>query len=253
MTLCIGARCHYGGYPRIVLCFDEQAGTDSETFDGVLKCDYLCEGFAALFSGPTGAAKELMRRYKAELSATQLRPDTIISQLSDVYGSWRKAELDRASRHSLGMSFKQAIRTNQSDVTKAIAGTVQVIVAGFINGESIIITIDEESAREVDHCAVIGTGWQGAEAILSFRKYTSNVDLDHALYLVYEAKRFGEISPHVGKSVTLLRVLEPKEECAFRQRIVPIEGIEFLKIQFEQEYGPRSVPASFSVPPEYIL
>lgn len=77
-----------------------------------------------------------------------------------------------------------------------------------------------------------------------------NSSVDDALYSVYEAKRFGELSPHVGKEITELCVLSLSASGQLQVNLRPSEHIEFLEDEFVK-YGPQALAKERKHFPEF--
>lgn len=86
----------------------------------------------------------------------------------------------------------------------------ELILAGFVNAESHLFVVSGDgSVSFEDDFAAIGSGADLATAVLRFRKQHSRRSLPDTLYRLYEAKKFAQMEPNVGRR-TYLDVLRPR-------------------------------------------
>lgn len=83
----------------------------------------------------------------------------------------------------------------------------------------------------------MGTGYQMADTMLRWRNVTQFSTIPEVLYALYEAKKFGERSPQVGK-LTAMVILQPNPDSSIRSRMVSKRGMDDLEDQFTM-YGPK--------------
>jgi hypothetical protein len=193
MTLCIAAHSHLGGVPRIVLCCDSLIGDQYGVSEAAFKCDLeFAHGLAALWAGTVEQVEDALPIFRARFREKLPRLDDC------------KEELFVGMKELKATLARRGLRRTD----------VQLVVAGFIEGTPRIIYVGADGVSGEPSYRTIGTGWPSADAILRWRHYTKHEFLHNAMYLVYEAKRFGETSPFVGKMTTMF-VLEPKEDSFF--------------------------------------
>ena len=80
--------------------------------------------------------------------------------------------------------------------------------------------------------------------MLHSRSQNRNLDLPDTVYNVYEAKRFGENSPNVGRETTVYVLQAPDplmKDKKLRVRVLTKQGEKELARRFKK-YGPRTVP-----------
>jgi hypothetical protein len=185
MTLCIAAKCQQDGEPHVVCCFDAQVGSDYESSESEYKWRQLAPQVAVMFSGTLTASKDLLKIYEQDLSGVELT----IRNYKDVL--WKPMEAfcdetrDKTYLEEIGVKFLFVIA---------------------IDKEFRLVSINEHGPRDHDYYAAIGTGDDSATAMLRLRRPSHRTDIYAALYFVYEAKRIGEVSPHVGKLTHLNRL-----------------------------------------------
>ena len=92
---------------------------------------------------------------------------------------------------------------------------------------------------ECEDFAAIGSGETIAEAILFYRRLISTAHLMKAAYVVYEAKRMGEITPGVGESTSMIVAeFKGKNLCWWN---VSDRGMAFLEGLFIEHFGPKEL------------
>lgn len=96
-----------------------------------------------------------------------------------------------------------------------------LLVSGFIEYDPILVRVEitrnKLNARIVHDIDVIGYGSDVASAMIKHRAYESlNISVDHALYTIYEAKRFSEVLSGIG-SETRMKLHLPMDNPGPRQ------------------------------------
>jgi hypothetical protein len=224
MTVCIAAHALWKGQERLVLGCDWQVGDDYSTWESPDKFELsLGEHLCALCSGQLEDCQDLMTIYKRRLGSRELNLPDLKEEM--VVGMKEfKSDLSRTGRRS------------KTDA--------QLLVTGFVEGVATILFIEEKSVSRVPF-GVIGTGAGPADAILRWRMAKESFDpfssLHDVVYCVYEAKRFGELSPHVGKRITEIIVVGPSGTGHLNISITGPDHIEFLAGEFGK-YGPQPLP-----------
>jgi 20S proteasome alpha/beta subunit len=216
VTLCIAVKCReflYG--PRVVCCFDAQVGNDYESSESEYKFTELSKDVSAMYSGPLVAAKDLLTSYEQKLA----RAKFTVSNYRDVL--WKPMQVF-ADANAKRASYQQ----EDADV--------KLLLIAVVEGGFRLLTVDSNGIREHSYHAAIGTGEDSATAMLRWRKPTDTTDLQAAIYFAYEAKRIGEVSPHVGKH-TFINVLCPKHGL---RRPIEEKEIEEVKEAFNR-FGPQ--------------
>jgi hypothetical protein len=217
MTLCIAVHAQLAGEPRIILCFDSLTGNEYGVSEGTFKCDLeFAHGLAALWSGTIDQVQDALPVFKARF---QIRPPTLQDCKEELWVGMKE--------------FRAAL------VRRGIKRTdVQLIVAGYIEKIPRIIYVGSEGVNADPSFRAIGSGWPSADAMLRWRNPTQHTYLNDAIYITYEAKRFGETSPFVGKATTML-VLEPKPDSSFRSRALTAAARPIMEERFDK-FGPQS-------------
>jgi hypothetical protein len=87
----------------------------------------------------------------------------------------------------------------QEDYIQGAGDSPQVLVVLSLDDQFRLINVDQHGISETPFFAAIGTGADSALSMLRWRRTNSDTSMNSAIYCAYEAKRFGEVSPHVGK------------------------------------------------------
>jgi hypothetical protein len=216
MTLCIAVHAQLAGEPRIVLCFDSLIGSDLGVSEETFKCDLeFAHGLAALWSGTLDQVEDALPIFKARF---KMRPPTLQDCKEELWVGMKE--------------FRAALARRGPKRTD-----VQLIVAGYIEKAPRIIYVGSDGVIANPSFQAIGSGSPSADAMLRWRNPTPNTYLHDAIYIAYEAKRFGETSPFVGKITTLL-VLEPKPDSSFRVRSLTADARPIMEERFDK-FGPQ--------------
>jgi hypothetical protein len=128
-----------------------------------------------------------------------------------------------------------------------------MIIAGFIGDRPILFQLRDNELDIVTNFSLVGSGAYAAEMALHARKQTANTSLNQALYNVYEAKKIGETSPHVGAKTRML-VLHPPDQGSRRLtvQLVTPTGENALDELF-RKYGPKPMDRWPDLPDDALL
>ena len=125
---------------------------------------------------------------------------------------------------------------------------VDLIIAGFIGKTPILVRLQDDQLTEETNFSLLGTGAYTAEPALHARQQTNQTEMAKTIYNVYEAKKVGERSPHVGEQARMF-LIRPSVAGAkkFDAAYVSIVGEEFLAKLFA-EYGPKEMTEAHPLP-----
>jgi hypothetical protein len=156
--------------------------------------------------------------YRTELKGVRLSKSTIFDVFKRPPWVYKDKLLEERSRKLTGLPYRDFLqqRAAFSDFDKKLAEIAdydlecELIFAGFVNSEVYIFVVWGDGAVSYeDDFAAIGSGADFAVAMLRYRNHHSGLSLWETMYHVYEAKKFAEMEPHVGKK-TFLDVLRPR-------------------------------------------
>lgn len=104
---------------------------------------------------------------------------------------------------------------------------VAFIVSGFASAMPLIFEFNTyQGLRLCDELAVVGSGQYLAQAILMRRQHSEYHTRDQVIYEVFEAKKWAEAEPHVGKA-TVLCIQRPASH-----QYIMAAGIDFLEAEY---------------------
>jgi 20S proteasome alpha/beta subunit len=225
MTLCIAAMAHDGGTRKFVLCSDMLLGDDYQTIESEFKIDVgFSDTLASLYSGKWEDAMVLRRLLMKHANSEPLTLDNYQPLLlagRDEFHKWLKR-----------------MKKKDSDA--------QCIIAGFIEGESVLVRVDASGVDSFPYWVTTGIGAYHAETVLAWRKMNQFSNLQRALYCAYEAKKFAELCKDVGKE-TLIEVISLTEAGGLRIEHGKYSLMKTLD-QWFASYGPQAISHGLSLP-----
>lgn len=219
LTLCIAAETwvENNDSPCLVLCADRQIETPTSTAETALKIIGMGNGWHGMYSGDVASAMEsiaiISERLQSSRDASRLQSLKIVrAGVAD----YRKRVANAQVSNRLAISYDEFLKNGRkklpSDVFRSVLQEIQesqlgfqLILAGFAESRTRIFVVDRHgNTWQQDNFATIGTGSANAESMLFFRSQQIETLLPQTLYNVFEAKRFGESSPGVGKQTDIL-------------------------------------------------
>ena len=265
MTLCIGALCKdiVPTVPCIVFCFDSKVSSLEFASETEYKFHILSDQVMALAADRPGRAKELASYYREHLRSVELSEANLALELQKPVEILKRRIASAYTSRTLGMSYEEFVSSSAfgtdtfdrhlSVIAKNPLG-VDMIIGGFFRPktqqpapawEPFLCDLRDGEINRVTNFSLIGSGAYTAEPALHARGQTSNASLPDTVYNVYEAKRLGEASPHVGKDTRLFvfKCPDPVSRSP-KLRVKLLEasvGEKELDKRFKK-YGPRAVP-----------
>lgn len=263
MTLCIAAKAFNSltdslSDGTIVLCCDRRLETPIAQADIGYKWRAISRQWQIMLAGDFPLAVELAGIYEGyfaeEESVTQQQIATI-ERLRVPLDRLRRRIADQFTQGRFAVSYDELLHRGQSWLGEQIfketlselrarieqeEKSVQALLIG--PGDDGFLAIYKYSYGQLWECedfAAIGSGETIAEAILFYRGLMNTGSLMKAAYIVYEAKRMGEITPGVGESTSMI-VSEFKGEnlCWWN---VTEPGMAFLEGLFIEHFGPKEL------------
>jgi hypothetical protein len=263
MTLCIGALSQHAGNPRIVLCFDSKISADEFASETEYKFHRLNGKLVSMFSGAPGRAKELAWIYREFLRTVNLDKQQIIEQLREPITTFKRRLANAYLGRTLELSYDDFLTRGTKSFGKDFQRRlgliedhplrVDLIIAGFLGQFPVLCELRNGELELRTNYSMIGTGVYTAEPSLHSRKQQEMTTVHSTMYNVYEAKKLGEASPHVGKFTTML-VLSPPDAPSESMHIdvVQPEGLNYLDNLYDQ-YGPKPMPCQYTFPEEGVI
>jgi hypothetical protein len=225
MTLCIGAAARDAEKKYVVCCFDRKIETDAAGSETGYKIRKLPHGWGALLAGDVPKAEELIGFYTDRLqSGLKAPPSHYAKELRAPAYKMKQELIEQYVQSLFGMSyqeFRQAGSQGQMPET-LFAETLYEIGRIDIGCQLILFSVGTDGTKifSVDaDCSVsaqssfcaVGTGARSATAWLHFRKQNLALTLEETLYHTYEAKKFAENAPGVGKETKLMYISSSDE------------------------------------------
>jgi hypothetical protein len=187
MTVCIAAICEERGTNDkcILLCADTRLEYGVSSNDSNRKIGKLAHGWIGMLSGDFVAASELHDWIKAGILAGVPADRTALHGV-----------LVEASRGFMGTPFHKK-------------NAIEIMVCGFAGNVPTIasVSVGRASSPTVEFYQTFhasGSGAIIAEVFMNLRDLSPRFSIDHAAYIVYEAKRYSEKNPGVGPQTVLL-------------------------------------------------
>ena len=179
----------------------------------------------AVSAGHALIPNELFQLTRAKFGGMPTPPiTTIVQELKKNYVTMRMQRAEEQYFRPLGLSVNYFIEKQRSlestlviqlghQLEQATLGGrvgCRILVAGLdMTGAHIHCIFDPSSSEcfdSIGYCA-IGSGERHAENTLIVNDYHISLQLNKALYLVYEAKKRAELAPGVGKKYTDISVI----------------------------------------------
>lgn len=251
MTVCIAAVCEENTTdPKIILCTDRKVSSalgSSETMSKVRsivpnKWSCLTSGTDSHILATLLHLQEQFREHKGTVDET--------NALSLVRAALNKRKLEMAEeciRGKFGISYTEFMATGKSRLpddqfrsatteVELLKNDAELIIVGFPLGFSMLIKTEGTYAAIKEDFAVAGEGGYLAQASMLHRAHNSLESLDRSLYCVYEAKKFAEGAPSVGRSTSVITM--SKDGVL---RFMNHKGRQFLDATYEK-LGPQKMP-----------
>ena len=161
-------------------------------------------------------------------------------------------KLDKANeitQGKFGISYQELLQTGKDrlpqDIFRNAVAEIEntkinaeFVILGFSYGFPMLIKTDERCGATIkENFAVAGEGGYLAQAMLLHRGHHHLNDLGRTLYKVYEAKKFSEGAPSVGKRTSISVIHHDGRHDYLIQK-----GMDFMEEKF-REFGPREISA----------
>lgn len=231
MTICIGAICEKRG--KAVFASDRMVTSRQLSIEfehDEPKFETLTNKCVALVAGETLPPTELFRTAR-----TEIQDSPRIGEIANVVeGNFQKMRMKRVEDRFLKprgltmQNFLQAQRVMNANVVLRLDRQIEttklnvtiLIIGADMDGAHIYQVIDPGHAECFDKLGfhAIGTGLPHAISTFISYRFTPQVTLKRAVYVVYEAKKNAEKAPGVGKATDVgivegqgVRIIKPDE------------------------------------------
>jgi hypothetical protein len=236
------------------------------------KFEILPNALWAMHAGSIAKSKELLDVMKASLN--QITHEQLWSDPLEALREGPKIYKERMAesycRSRLAISYDRLLKSGKDELDPALrrrslmkiydlATEVQLIVCGFDTKRNPrVFKFDWDEFSECTQFACIGSGASAADHSLYRRGQSPYTPIPLSIYHVFEAKKFGELSPAVGVK-TKAALLGPDwcldDETASLPHFRIIDedaGMAFLNRLYSR-YGPRNIKISDVVFPDEMF
>jgi len=248
MTVCIAGVCKAEkASRRIILCSDtliDYQGIGNITTYG--KSAGISSSWCLMYAGDVPKARELSMRIGSHFrtfdnNAVHLTDDVIRDAIRKPLREQQNADADNYVYSQIGMSLDDMLSPSRAipeqtknEILRDIR-TMQVgcdlILAGFVRDEPRLYTVLNGSVDEAEGVVAIGCGYAAALASLCKRNYQPEMDIEEALYYIYEAKKASEGIAGVGDGTSVWVVASPYRTS---QHAMPLSNFDFLDEQHKR-------------------
>ena len=250
MTLCIAAKARDENNKRaMVCCFDTRVETSTAGSETGFKLRRLPAGWGALIAGALPAAEELVARLASYFQQNQ--PEETVDYLRVPVWAYKKALVDDYLHSLYAISADQFYTPEHGHLTPSIVEQTLYDIAKLKSQCSLILfkedrifVVEEDFGvwEAGDFCA-IGSGGSNAESWLHYREQSNTVTVANTLYVLYEAKKFAEVSPGVGRRTYLYVLTDDGMYMALAG------GMRPSIIKRLRKYGPKRIADVFQTTP----
>lgn len=216
MTLCVAAfSSNKVGEYEVVCCSDTRIETRSTGSETVYKFRKVSNQFAALYAGTVSRADELLHIYTEYLAGRELTRQNIVEELRVPPQKLKRRLVEEYVRNTLGLgfdeflakstSFPSGLHENILTEISRIQIDCQLLLVSLRTDLHALFTVDTDGAVfEEENFAAIGSGASNAIAWLHFRKQQQYLATNVTILHVWEAKKFSDNAPGVGRETNLV-------------------------------------------------
>jgi len=268
MTLCISATCVDAKKNRcIVIASDFKAEVgDFAGAEIQQKLSWLYPAsWPVLVAGTASDAHDMIATFRSKFNRKGITEANARDRIMEALLEHKKKFTEEYVKASTNLSFDY-FRDNKDKIDPAVWSKVwgnigriksdcSLIFCSFAAGVPLMFQVDgdfsampEQLIVQDENFIAIGTGRTIANSMLCFRGQNEDMPLDDTVYNVFEAMRFARQgqAPGVGK-IHAFSVLTPNKNGTIIARRLRRKGIEYLKKQYDDNFGPRPVPRDFEL------
>lgn len=249
MTVCIAAVCEIAkGERMLVLCADGKGSSPLGSKEQMLKIRLIAPRWRCLTAGADDEVNAILPLFRKHVGG--LNPIDETNIVPAVKAALQERKSQRADEHTQrkwGMSFAEFRRARsefpeeeyRSDMFAIgqITLDLDCLLCGFLD-DNLPMIIQANGTHGVSVCedfAVAGSGSHLAQYGLLYREHYDSDSFKKTVCSVYEAKRYAERTPNVGKATFLLIVRPDEPACMLHP-----DGQAHLSNQFDM-FGPKPI------------
>lgn len=245
MTLCIAANVRHHVEESIVCAFDFRIETSSSGSDTGYKFRKLSKDWGAMLAGVTSKADRLLDILSECFTSQEVRQNNALIEIRKAVASYRLELVEEYVQSVVSMSYDSFLERKASFPDHLFEQVASEILRVQQECDIILFCLHQKLpflyvvganglVDQVRNFCAVGSGAPNAEAWLHFREQSSFDQLHKTVVSVYEAKKFAEHAPGVGKTTRLL-VLQGDKIMVYQNMS------EMDKLW--RKYGPHPLPA----------
>lgn len=244
MTLCVAG---FGqdkiGERNVVCCSDMRTETRSTGSETIYKFRKLSDQLGALYAGSVARADELMAIYVDYFSTKEIPARNAIEEFRKPPQILKRRLVEEYVQNTLALSYDDFLSRGTSLPPSLYENATGEIARMDIGCQLILIpvppksrnlfTVDENgNVYEEQNFTAIGSGASNAIAWLHYRNHGQFTNVDTTLLHVWEAKKFSENAPGVGKQTNMVWI----EHDAHMRHLRSFARFE----QLWKKFGPKN-------------
>jgi 20S proteasome alpha/beta subunit len=249
MTICIGVICDNG--KKAVVAADrmitaEHLSIEFESEDA--KIIQLTDKVVAMTAGDALIHTEVFGAAKAKIDTSITLVSQVAEKVKEAFVEERKKRFEEEALKPRGLTLVEfyggAHRTLDPNIIMRLDRQLedsrldlQILIAGVDqNGAHLYHLVDPGTAQCFDSLgfAGIGSGYPHAMSVFIYNHFNPRMDLNKAVYLVYEAKRRSESAPGVGKEYIDIAIIGSKIRFLSATELDQLKKIYDAKIRLEK-------------------
>lgn len=252
MTLCIAAVA-YGYEPphvqRIAICADWQTASPQGSSETTPKLRGLGQNWYCLTAGSMVAIPTIHRMLKTKFSGVKIDEVTLRPTLCEVVEQYKQSLAQEFISTRFAMSLEEFKVTGKERLPPEIHGAAwrqitemkigaEFIILGFIEGSPTLCKIEDDGRVTYrEQYATIGDGGPLAMTSLLQRRQRESDTIHETLYNLYEAKKYAETLPSVGRKETTLGFIEADGKLHYLR-----STNAHVYAELYDAYGPKPIP-----------
>jgi hypothetical protein len=255
MTVCIAAVCEENlDDPKIIVCTDRKVSGELGSAEIVLKQRTVTHRWSCLTAGIDSEILCALQLLKKHFDGAKEIDETNVLAITRAALNQRKRDkAEEIVQGKYGISYVDFVSTGKArfpdDAFRSAMTEVEImelgaefIIFGYINTFPILIRTNQRCMAVIkEDFAVIGEGGYLAQAALLNRGHSSVEPFGKSLYCAYEAKKYAEGAPTVGRTTS---VMVHHRNGSYES--INSEGRDFLEKKYK-EFGPRTIPRAVPV------
>ncbi len=250
LTIIVGAICS-GGKSAIVaadrMLTQEGLSVEFETLEP--KIEEITKSCVVMTAGDALIKHEILQSAKASIGSSAISQiPQLVEEIKKAFVNERKKRFEEAELKPRGLTLVDFYSGAQRAMDPNISMRLdKALSEAEINLQMIIVGVDQIGAHlyclvdpGVSQCfnplgfCGFGSGYPHAMSAFIFNNYNTSLNLNKAVFLVYEAKRRAEAAPGVGRDYTDLAIINQEIRYLNQSELDKLKEIHDTKIKFEK-------------------